>query len=473
MTYKVYAPNVHLFAFHLRNTLGSSQYNNESTDNLLWQKCDQIFDKLQIQNVRLTDKLSQNPSDSPRVNLLLEDIKDNKFSLPFDSVISLTESLGVKICGFVYPLQTHDSYALWLNLRRPERENGKRTDYVDISLLGQLNVQNCLLPSFVQSSLGQTLLITVWLTEGQNYQDKNFLKEISDECINHFISDPECRPKFNRDGFLFGSPIFEYGIINQPPPYQHILVWLFSHTVTETKFEKCYKELMDLFFYRNKIVHAYKKSREVYKYLAEEYKKTEQEVYNIEDLSEGNNLKTRDMLKFKKLLKRLPSKAVQYSRLMRDLDQCRHTIRLNTQNYEEKVACIQAKLQSDNLIFLETFSKKNCLYLQEEIKADLKYFEHGSTLLEKMVGAIRGMVEIEQAERYGHRQETIKWLGIGLGAGVITAASCAHITPGNPLRPPFSTKSLHPFTMTVFTSIIVAILASLTARWFLQKNRDL
>ncbi|MCT7952456.1 hypothetical protein NG798_21925 [Ancylothrix sp. C2] len=472
MTYKVYAPNVHLFAFHLRTPLATSLYRDEPADNLLWQKCDQIFDKLHIDNLNLTDKLSQNPSDSPRVDLLFEEMKENKFSLPFDSHISLTESQALKIAGFVYPLQTHDSYALWLNLRRPERENGKRTDYVDISLLGKLNPENCLLPAFVESSLGQTLLITLWLTEGQNYQDKHFLKELSDQCINHFISDPNCRPKFNREGLLFGSPIFEYGIINQPPPYQHILVWLFSHSVTDTKFEKCYKELMDLFYYRNKIIQAYKTSRDVYNFLYEEYTKVEQEVHSIEDLSEGSNLNLSDMRKFKKLLKRLPKTALEYSRLMRDLDQCQHTIRLNTQNYEEKVARIQAKLQSDNLVFLETFSQKNCVYLQEEIQADLRYLGHGSKLLEKMLSAIRGMVEIEQAERYGDRQQTIKWLGIGLGTAVLTASSSAHITPTNPLRPPLSTKSLHPFTIAVFTSILVGILAALTARWLLQRSRD-
>ncbi|HEY9810047.1 MAG TPA: hypothetical protein V6D13_12030 [Halomicronema sp.] len=473
MTYKVYAPNVHLFAFHLRSPLATSVYQNEPPDNLLWQKCDQIFDKLQIENINLTDKLSQNPSDSPRVDLLLEEMQENKFSLPFDSHIALKESHSVKISGFVYPLQTHDSYALWLNLRRPERENGKRTEYVDISMLGKLNPENCLLPAFIESSLGQTLLITMWLTEGQNYQDKHFLKELADQCINHFISDSESRPKFNREGLLFGSPIFEYGIINQPPPYQHILVWLFSHAVTETKFEKCYKELMDLFYYRNKIVQAYKNSRDVYKSLYEEYIMVEKEVNSIEELSEGRHLKFSDMAKFKKLLKRLPKTALDYSRLMRDLDQSQHTIRLNTQNYEEKITRIQAKLQSDNLIFLETFSKKNCIYLQEEIQADLRYFEHGSTLLEKMLGAIRGMVEIEQAERYSYRQQTIKWLGIGIGTAVITASSCAHITPTNPLRPPFTTKSLHPFSIALFTSIVLGIVAALTARWFLQWSRDL
>ena len=39
MTYKVYAPNVHLFAFHLRDDSSSDNYDNK----LLWNKCQGIF----------------------------------------------------------------------------------------------------------------------------------------------------------------------------------------------------------------------------------------------------------------------------------------------------------------------------------------------------------------------------------------------------------------------------------------------
>ncbi|MBW4497391.1 MAG: hypothetical protein KME26_30885 [Oscillatoria princeps RMCB-10] len=477
MTHKVYAPSVHLFAFHQRNGLANDSITVAPADSLLWQKCDQIFEKLKIENLKLTQELAPpKESDSRRVLLQKAEGKEPNISppfdvsLPFDGQILLDESEVVKIAGFAYPLQTPDSYALWLNLRRPDRENGQKTANVEPALLGKLNPDHCLLPEFIDSSLGQTLLITAWLTEGQNSQDKLFLKELADQCVKNFIPDPDKRPSFNRDGLLFGSPIFEYGIINQPPPYRHILVWLLCHSVTEIKFGKCYQELMELFSYRSKIVQAYQTSRTVCKLLSEEYGNIEREIETIYKLSEGR-LRDTELLRFKEQLKLIPKRALEYSRFLRDLQQGRHTIRISAQKYEEKVNQIQSKIQSDSLEFLETFSQKNCLYLQEQIQADLNYFEHGVGLLEKMLGAIRGMVEIEHAERERHLQDTIGWLGIGIGTAAVVGSSSAHLTPANPIQPPLTSDTLHPFTASALASVLAGMAAGWVARLFLQRRR--
>ncbi len=477
MTHKIYAPSVHLFAFHQRNGLASDSSPVESANSRLWQKCDQIFEKLKIENLKLTQELAPpKESDSSRVLLAKAEIKEQNVSppfdvsLPFDVQILLDESEVVKIAGFAYPLQTPDSYALWLNLRRPERENGQKTASVEPALLGKLNPDNCLLPEFIDSSLGQTLLITAWLTEGQNSQDKLFLKELANQCVNNFIPAPDKRPSFNRDGLLFGSPIFEYGIINQPPPYRHILVWLLCHSVTEIKFGKCYQELMELFSYRSKIVQAYQTSRSVCKQVSEEYGNIEREIEIIYQLSEGR-LRDSEMLRFKEQLKLLPKRALEYSRFLRDLQQCRHTIGINAHKYEDKVNQIQSKLQSDSLEFLQTFSQKNCLSLQEQIQADLNYFEHGVGLQEKMLGAIRGMVEIEQAERERHLQDTVGWLGVGIGTAAVVGSCSAHLIPANPIQPPFTSDTLHPFIVSALASVLGGVAAGWVARLFLERRR--
>ncbi|MCU0516340.1 MAG: hypothetical protein MUC60_05615 [Oscillatoria sp. Prado101] len=477
MTHKIYAPSVHLFAFHQRNGLASDSSPVESANSRLWQKCDQIFEKLKIENLKLTQELAPpKESDSSRVLLAKAEIKEQNVSppfdvsLPFDVQILLDESEVVKIAGFAYPLQTPDSYALWLNLRRPERENGQKTASVEPALLGKLNPDNCLLPEFIDSSLGQTLLITAWLTEGQNSQDKLFLKELANQCVNNFIPAPDKRPSFNRDGLLFGSPIFEYGIINQPPPYRHILVWLLCHSVPEIKFGKCYQELMELFSYRSKIVQAYQTSRSVCKQVSEEYGNIEREIEIIYQLSEGR-LRDSEMLRFKEQLKLLPKRALEYSRFLRDLQQCRHTIGINAHKYEDKVNQIQSKLQSDSLEFLQTFSQKNCLSLQEQIQADLNYFEHGVGLQEKMLGAIRGMVEIEQAERERHLQDTVGWLGVGIGTAAVVGSCSAHLIPANPIQPPFTSDTLHPFIVSALASVLGGVAAGWVARLFLERRR--
>lgn len=52
---------------------------------------------------------------------------------------------------------------------------------------------------------------------------------------------------------------------------------------------------------------------------------------------------------------------------------------------------------------------------------DLGYFRHSSTLLEQAISSIRGIVEIEQAERDRSLEQTIQVLGVGLGTGAIAS----------------------------------------------------
>ncbi len=490
MTHKVYAPNIHLFAFHQRSGLSNDFSPIGLDDTLLWQKCDEIFEKLEIDSLKLSEKLSTHKlSDSPRVDLLAgSHLKNDTLSLPFDGHVLLDDCQAIKIGGFVYPLQTHDSYALWLNLRRPDRENGQKTPDVEMSLLGKLNPENCLLPEFIDSSLGQTLLITAWLSDGHNYQDKLYLKELADQCIRAFISDPEKRPPFNRDGLLFGSPIFEYGIINQSPPYRHVLVWLLVNSVTEIKFSKCSTELMDLFYYRNKIVRTYKISRDIYQFIRGGYKDIESTVNLIQESCEGFDLKEDELMRFQELLKRIPKQALEYSRSLQDLEQCHHAIGINVQKYQQKLAQIQAKLQADKLDFLEIFCQKNCPYLQEEIQADLRYFERGSGLLEKMLSAIRGIVEIEKTKHVKRSQpgeaiatsrqlenryflEPLVGLGIGVATGAVVASSCVYLKPENATRSPLNATNLPFFSLSVLASALCGFAAGWFARQIAQRCR--
>ncbi|TAF02024.1 MAG: hypothetical protein EAZ78_16025, partial [Oscillatoriales cyanobacterium] len=87
--------------------------------------------------------------------------------------------------------------------------------------------------------------------------------------------------------------------------------------------------------------------------------------------------------------------------------------------------------------------------------ADLDYFANGSDLLEKALNAIRGRVEIEQAERDRNLQTTIAVVGVGIGvAGVVSSSYTLAVD--KPWAPPSFQHPLplHPF----FSAVIISCL---------------
>ncbi|MEM9276609.1 MAG: hypothetical protein AAGA80_27255, partial [Cyanobacteria bacterium P01_F01_bin.143] len=182
---------------------------------------------------------------------------------------------------------------------------------------------------------------------------------------------------------------------------------------------------------------------------------------------------------------------VEYAKLLRELEFRRNSIFINTDNYNTKLQIIREDLELTEpqaLVFLERFSTEYCNTFKEQIKADLSYFVQGSSLLERAIDSIRGIVAIDQAERDRERvkkdQERDRQLqmmifaaGSAVTVGGIIASSSGQVTPQNPLKSPFdkSANSLHSFTVFVLVSIIAAIVSGLIA-WqvtkFIHKQTD-
>jgi len=106
----------------------------------------------------------------------------------------------------------------------------------------------------------------------------------------------------------------------------------------------------------------------------------------------------------------------------------------------------------------------------------LGYFRHGSELLGKAIDTIRGIVEIEQAERDVEQakrdrtlETTIQIIGIGFGGGAIASGVIvSHIDKINqPLAALSPDNQPHPF----FASLILSFLAVLLfsgVGWFIS-----
>jgi hypothetical protein len=452
---KVYAPNIHLFAFLLYK--GSNIKHAQANDvNYLWLSAENIVKEALGKDLRLSECIdSQKARNSPRVDLLKESlVTDGDYSLPFTGN---NPQLGL-IKGFAYPLRLHDSYGLWLNLRRPEFEDDGKTKTVDvdIALLSQLNPNNCLTLEKTNFFLGQTLLITAWLTSDE---DKHNPNQVALECLKSLFQTNDNLPTLNRQGELFGSPIFEYGLFSQLAHYQHILIWLFSDGKADEKFNLCYQELLDLFFYRTKVVKAFQDSRAIYRLLADSYQEIESFLDNLPQIDENQALTTGDLNQLKNHLKSLPQLALKYTRLLRNLEDYQNTIAINQYNYSEKIQGIRGIVGGEDLHFLETFTQSSVPYFQKQIQADLGYYRHGSMLLEQAIASIRGLVEIEVAEREGSLEKTIQIVGVGLGAGaLVSGVVTQHIDKINqPLAAISPSNPPHPF----YASLLLSIVATL------------
>lgn len=484
MSQKIYAPNVHLFAFHLKAT---------NPHNLLWDKCNNIFS----QKFKIASSLEIKEQEGYRVDLL-KDKTDDNVALNFDSQVYLN-STPLSITGFATPLRIQDTYVLGLNLRRPEFEydnnNQNKTKPVDLNFLKLLNPSGCLMPDEIGSSLGQTILLTVWYTAEKQWlpwkssQNRQEIRNLANNCLKEFIPSNYPCPDFNQEGQLFGSPIFEYGVPSQNKNYSHILIWVFCEPATSEKFVDCYSQFVNLYCYYHKIVTAYRLSRQVYQVVRQDYQNIEPYIDSIlQEMPVDKSISQEDLNQCKKHLKDIPQKYLAYSRLIRDLDHYRLTIDINAQNYKREIRDIQSLNPNEDLSFLSHFFEEDCRLFREQIQSDLGYFQHGAALLEKALTAIQGRIEIEQAEsdrttqslisqkeeadkiRDRNLQTGIAILGFGLGAAQVGISAATYIIPQQ--QPPkpilFFGNRLHPFTQSLLLSLIFAIIGGF-AGWGLSK----
>jgi len=515
MNYKVYAPNVYLFAFCLKQGSNSSANAGGKENDWLWQKGDEIIYKTLRHKLNLIRLLDKNKQQNNSVSSLKATrSNDDDVAIPVEGKVSLdNQQIGIQ--GFVYPLQIYDSYGLWLNLRRPEKESNfwlnllcaknqteQKTEAVDIQLLRQLNPDNCLMLKEGVNFLGQTLLITAWLTPEHEEQDQQHLRKLADESLKAFFPKDYTLPPFSRSSQLFGSPIFEYGLFShsQLSSYRHVLVWLFRNGEADQNFNACYQDLLELFFYRVKVVKAFQESRyaftEINDFYDKEIVKKIDEMTHLDEqeqtlnVTELENLKRQakflpqtasatELENLKRQAKSLPQTALKYTKKLHALEDWQNTIKINADNYNQKIEHIKSRLPNTDLSFLETFVQKNSVSFQEQIKADLRYVNHGSGLLDKAIASIRVRVEIDQVELDRQLQNTIQVVGVGIGTAGVAATLVPYLIPQNnsptPVSIPFTSAKIDPFAFSLILSISIgAIAAALTMGWIelWQRYRD-
>ena len=411
---KVLNLNVYAFAFHL---IGDAS----GRDNPLWNWGDDFLESFTSQKLKPDLNFSEQSSNT-RVDLLPD------ISLDFNSQVSYNET-KLDVSGFALPIQIGDSYALWLNVGFPD----SFVEEVSPQWLSTFNPENLLGIVTGEEFLGETILITAKLPPQPQLPSLESLQSLADKCCNALLPE-KYRPPFNCAGELFGSPIFEYGLIKQTANYPHLLVWFPNSEASEEKLGTYQGEIVDLFYYRNKIIKAFHNSRQIHRRLFDFYRQVEDNVnglhQRIDELDTA--LTTENLQEFKDELKKLLKTALTYTQGLTKLEDYGNTIAINLNNYAEKLDQIYAKLESDEeeLSILNNFRRKSVPSMRSQIAGDLGYFRHGTGLIEQAIASIRGIVEIEQARselaqknRDDRLESTVQAIGVGLAAGGIAASS--------------------------------------------------
>lgn len=468
MTNEIYAPNIHLFASHLQKAFLPDSPTVDLKQDILWEKCHAIF-----QEFGITQQLNLLPhlTDAPRADLLKGRLL---------SISAKTPQHKIPIKVNAYPVWIRDSYVLALNISYPQKEG---QDSIEITQLPDFNPHQCLLPKFIDSNLGQTLLITAFLQSNERRQ----LRKLADSCVREVTQIPLNSPlNFNQESELFGSPIFEYGIPGKPSEYGNIIVWFFRSEQSSANFIDCYQQFTDIFFYYNKIIKSYQYSGEDYELGLQKCKQIEKNIAEFKHSLDDKIIEDEELKNLKRQIEELPQLALEYAQIMRNLEYYHTTIKINAENYAEKSRQIRNKVEGyyniiphEYFTFLETFTQRDCPYFKEQIKDNLSYLQHGSGLLDKAIATIRGIVEIEQArldrqrqadekererqqqEREKNLQNELQAIGAGIAAGSFVAGSSGLLTTKDPisLELPFGlSQRPHPFIVSVLFSLVVGLL---------------
>ncbi|WP_414619976.1 hypothetical protein [Calothrix sp. CCY 0018] len=449
-TAKVAYPKLTLYAFHLRQNLAQNPEQFVENSNHLWQKCQEIGHKLGIPKL-------ENLSTSEN-----QQISNDKII----SFTAIKHNNNLHLSGEINRLLIHDTYALDLTFRYPHSK-------VQLSNLKGLNQDNCLLPTNINASLGQTLVLFAQAVEKINHE-----KAFADACLKALMTEAEFH-KLNLSchgkGKLLNSSIFEYNNNADSPENQcHILIWLNTNQQTTDLAEagEYYYPLIVLLNCRSKIIYARSESRWCYQQARKEYSQLEAKVnqFNIiKDKSVDSKLK-----EFNQWLNEVPEIYFNYARYLRDLQLQKNTIITNVKNYKLYLDKIKAISNQDDLEFLSSFLELAEDTFIEQINTDLAYLTPAQSLFEQFIESIRGIVEIKQTKRERNLNNTIQILGIGFGGGaIVSGVVTQHIDKINqPLATISPNNPPHPFYASLFISfaatLFFAFIGWLITKW---KNR--
>ncbi|MEG4022516.1 metallophosphoesterase [Microcoleus sp. S13C4] len=365
------SPSLTLYAFHLRNSINQGLEPTVPEAPRLWEQLVDLGNKLDIRELQnLPQQLI-----SYQNNEYFPEAEDNQASEYCTLLLNRKVSLNFQIIaqsndflfeGLLCPYRLHDSYAIDLTLSSQER--------FFLSQLCKLNPQYLLLPSHIQASLGQTLLLF-----GQPIELQENYQGLADACVVQLVPKTDKFELINT-GYLLGNPIFEYEMRHKNPSKQlHILVWVKCQSMDTDDMDKASELLLYLLWCRHKIQYVYHESRWCDRQLKQLYNRIEQHRNSFSQISQSPERQRQ----FQQLLTELREIDIKYAGYLGDLDSHENTIAINEQNYRAKLEKLEALPETDLSAwqqFLDYVRNK----LQRQIQADRRFLAPGRDRLQHL-----------------------------------------------------------------------------------------
>jgi hypothetical protein len=317
-------------------------------------------------------------------------------------------------------------------------------------------------------NLGMTWMLSGCLSASAN------AKDIAQEIYKIFTG--KDWDNYQQGNFL-GATVFQVwqppqNWQNYPEANSQILIFIYPHLTNMEAAASFYKDWLQMLGYRHKILWAYSESRHRKQELQILFKSLRSTTEDIQRIS-ANDTKI-DPTKLQELqqtLQRNTETFANYVTRLGYLEILEQTIATNLDNYKQSLSYLVKRADYQNktgiteLNFLEEFSHLVEHKYRVQITKDIATFSPGIKLLENLTNTVRGIVEIERANRDRQIEHLIAAAGVGLGtASTLASAFSALVKDFTPFYPIKVDKNQLPWAEPL-SNLLVVLLLSLVLSW--------
>lgn len=450
---------VDLFVYDLRDGLGQDEAQIEQNRRKFWQR---IYNgKLNEQDYQ---KFSINEEQASNyIELLGSHQRIEKLKYPWN--------------GYYLPLLLGDTYAVQIDCSGEIDWEGQAQTLENLREI-QATIANHLHSS--PGTIGQTWLVWGQLTQPTSAKD---LQTIAHASYKALKQDESWESSQWGQGSFMGAMLF--GVwqppinVNQPQGGSDTLICLFPYDSTEDQIKlaigKLYRNLTHLLSYRHKILWVYYQSRRHKAGL-------KRDAATIRELVD-QRLPSR-MVEASPVLKQLQKDLSDtlkifsnYSQEVSTLQAQRYSLEINIDNYRKRLDLISEVDSAADLGFLrefETYAREKYL---KQVTSDCDTFGIQLRLLESVTRTIEGIINIEQTKRDRQLNQTVAIAGVWIGTASAAASLISpignrlveEVAHTNPQQPSTSALGIV-FGVSLLLSLAIGLAAAVAWKYLFYRS---